>query len=511
MDILGLVTTTKNSTAIDYNFFPYIEGEKIILAFDLLDDNFITLIEIIKRWCLTSSIVFDFITYSNDLVANGDGATRQVYQKTITDLLSFNILTIDGVFYKFNEQHDFWTPEENCKGFAKFIELCVKSGCVFPYHFPVEFLQSLRESPMNEPSLMYFIEKKDETIHKNILRMIKPCLKHEEREKYVLDLGYESYMNFLWNALSPSPNKEFYSKITCHMSLFKKRKFNPLPHPSYHCGKYFLCHVLELKPEMYPSVETMDYVLSGVYEIRNPDVLAMCVFSASIIKKHDLDMDTGTSTDEKIIEVPDPLSDNYFKLWSEFVLELSPNELKGLLMLFTNSLSLRNKIYIKSKNVLRDLTISTCYADVIISNKLFTSLETLRNLKIYFGSFAHTNSQPDIIYDNILSEDSMDPQNTQSMDPQNTQSMDPQNTLSMDPQNTLSMDPQNTLSMDPQERHANVIQTVVVTSNQELLRIISQSFLPTNSVTNNVELENNAAAIVNTLNLIFCFENMNFD
>jgi len=82
----------------------------------------------------------------------------------------------------------------------------------------------------------------------------------------------------------------------------------------------------------------------------------------------------------------------YRNMWKKFIYALNHDELKGLLLIFTNSLSLDHPIEIivsdndldKNLSTGIDLKIITCSRTVIINKNLFESDEKLLGLRVYF-------------------------------------------------------------------------------------------------------------------------------
>ena len=106
----------------------------------------------------------------------------------------------------------------------------------------------------------------------------------------------------------------------------------------------------------------LDTIISGYYELRASDVIGC------------MDIDPY-----------------YNKLWTQFIESCDQNQLKKLLLLCSNSLSLESKFQINLiPDAKLDINISTCTRQVNLSEKLFENSQTLSTLKLYLDDIDQT-------------------------------------------------------------------------------------------------------------------------
>ena len=288
------------------------------INFDLKKDTFYDLFNYIKIY---PGYEFSFHTKYDNKIAFGKGATKQVYQKLITEMVNDILVKTHPYFMDINVENNFWDDDDNIENFVVFVALLINAGCVLPYHFNPILLEKIANKEMVEKELEFFIERIDPELVKNIKKL-------ENFDD--LETDYTNAKDFYKDKLCMNFNhKKFvvYGKISNAFCMFDS--FNDY------------------------DILTIDKKFSGEYTITAEMVIPLMV-----------------------------ISDNYKKQWDEFIRSLMEIEIKQMLLLFSNTLSLNYKYYISIGETQKtDLHISTCARSVTINKKLFDNLNLL---KIYF-------------------------------------------------------------------------------------------------------------------------------
>jgi len=241
-----------NDNLIDYQYS--VNEDEIqnilILDFDLDNFSFDDLIGLIK---FRPNNFFYFETTNGKSLGRGMGAIRQVYNKLIKEI-SHTIFETDGVgyFVKFNLNHPFWTNTSNCKAFGRFIHLVIASGCIFPFHFPVAMIEELTQPSkrLNESEMLYFIEKMDPDVYSSIKNVDFRCfVDHSIPNETGFDSLYDMLSYIIYGSYTEDNCTKLYriyKEITNGINLFS--------YPSD------------------PNTPTIDYILSGEYEL-TPEIV----------------------------------------------------------------------------------------------------------------------------------------------------------------------------------------------------------------------------------------------
>jgi hypothetical protein len=333
----------------DTTYFDFTE-----LNFDINEFKFADVLSLIKFYPRN---VFQFRTIDKTKSAWGSGSVRQVYLKLTNDLISDNDNTIfhsDGKWYsKPNFNHKFWSNNSDLKAFGRFISLVIISECTFPFRFPLTLIEMIRSRgrKMASSELMFFLEKRDEQVFKSMSKI------NPDDIELIGSFGFDSYHD-----------------------LIRSRTINPEQESTSILEKYkIIANEVTLFKKGAPCTPTIDWVLSGAYVI-TPEM----IIQISVI---------GVDASEKTFN-----SSRYYQSrWETFVKTLTESELKGLMIAFTNSLDINQKIYFTVKLLSTDVEISTCHRTVKISEKLFKSAKTLLGLRIYFQDKDQINEKVTIV------------------------------------------------------------------------------------------------------------------
>lgn len=326
-------TIKKSFIDIDYDYKisinrGYSLSEKIIF-----DKNCYTFYDFIGVLKFYNSKFFNFEFLDNKNSAYGSGATRQIYLNLSNDIVGDILKKTKENFVDIDENNKFWDNISNIKAFTRFILLLLECGCKLPYHLPPRYFEILSGEDLVLEELEYFYDK----YYPNTLNNLEEKYKKDPKEFEKLDVGFENYEQMLRSEIineSDKLNIIYYELAEQQRNMFPKKINNV----------------------------TLDYIFSGYYNID----------AKLVLKIMDIQCDLDNSND-------------YILLWNEFIQSLNPSELKQMLIVFCNSVSLQQKIKIIIKdNLLIDIKIQTCLKTIYVNNKLFKNLETLSNLKIYF-------------------------------------------------------------------------------------------------------------------------------
>jgi len=291
--------------------------------------NIMTFHDFLSTLKFFKNCLFNFNLIDNQNNSYGSGANRSVYLKMANDMIG-NILVQNGKYFvDVNTNHIFWDNIVNIESFGRFIYLLLASKTILPFHLPPKYLEILSGNPMTKEEIEYFYEKMYPGI------VIDEKYKNNPQEFTKLDVGYNNYEEMIRSEVFNENDKT----LAIYYSLAEYQK-----------------HLFD-----YPvNVATMDYVLSGHYLI------------------------TGEMV-KKIFKIRHTLSSVYETIWNSFIDTLTSDEIKQMLVTFSNNLSMNQIIYIIIKDDIQiDIKIYTCMGEVYINKQLFKNSATLSNLKIYF-------------------------------------------------------------------------------------------------------------------------------
>ena len=319
-----------SKTTIDYNYKLHFDDPLIIpnhkIDFKL---NMFTFYDFLSTLKFFKNCLFSFNLIDNHNNSYGSGANRSVYLKMANDMIDDILIPNGKYFVDININHTFWDNIANIESFNRFMYLLLGSKTILPFHLPPKYLEILSGNPLTKEEVEYFYEK----MYPGII--IDEKYKNDPQEFAKLDVGYNNYEEMIRAEVLNENDKT----LAIYYSLAEYQK-----------------HLFD-----YPvNVVTMDYVLSGHYHI------------------------TGEMV-KKIFKIKHTLSHIYEKVWDAFLDTLSSDEIKQMLITFSNNLSMNQTIYIFIKDdILIDIKIYTCMGEVYINKFLFKNISTLSNLKIYF-------------------------------------------------------------------------------------------------------------------------------
>ena len=311
---------------VDYSYFfqdNYGDQENIFdLKFNFDEYNFTDLIGLIKFYP-NKIFSFNFNFKNGRGICIGHGFDRQIYLQILKDMEKINLVKDNQL----NLTNQFWQSVTNCKAFGRLIYLALICGAVLPFRLPVELIEMILKRKLNQSELLYFLWKRKPDVFKSIGSLNGLNDLNGEIET----AGFSSKDLMLREALF---GREINGEIN--------KKFKAIA-----SNIIFLFH---------PNAETIDYILSDTYQLTPQMVINMTVIDSK-----------------------------FEDLWKNFVLSLNEEELKQLLLQFTNSLATNQVISIYVAEIIIDLKISTCTKTVYLNKKLFDNKETLNNLRVYFG------------------------------------------------------------------------------------------------------------------------------
>jgi hypothetical protein len=323
-------------------------NNKQCLNFDLEKDNLLYMYEQIKMF---KGCEFLFNTTHRNGCAFGDGATRQVYNKLCNELVGTIMVKSHPYFMDINVDHYFWDSDENIELFVIFIGMVISSQCLLPYHLAPALLESISNKKLNMKELEFFMEKIDPETFSSVNKINSVDFK-------LLETDFDT------------PEEYFRSKVIGPMTQRKINIYNAI---SKYFGLFDSFHDYD--------VQTIDSTFSGLYELTSDHVLSQFFFEKQ----------------------------EYSGIWEEFVKSLTETELKQMLILFGNTLSLNKHYTINVSETLKtDIDIKTCFQIVTLNKKLFENVEYLHNLKIYFRDNDQISDSTNIYenYDNSFTLDS---------------------------------------------------------------------------------------------------------
>ena len=158
----------------------------------------------------------------------------------------------------------------------------------------------------------------------------------------LLDIGYDTH-------------EEYYRSIVIGSITNKKYLIYHSISKSFESFNLFFGH----------DILSIDNILSGSYQVTSEVFL-------SVVHVADL---------------------QYKEIWKKFILSLTESELKYMLSLFENTLSLSDKytIYI-SETLQTNIHITTCHKTITINKTFFENITNLETLRLYFSSHIQINN-----------------------------------------------------------------------------------------------------------------------
>lgn len=234
---------------------------------------------------------------------------------------------------------------ENIGLLMRFIQSCIISNVLIPGHLHPSIVEAIISRELTTEEIMYYLNNIDPIIHKHANELDESYKLNPKAFNECIDPGYES-----WNSMIR--DKVIDIKLNEKELDIAKR--------------------FDLGPIEYKDAIELDKVISEPYNVTNQMVKE--VFR---------------------INYDNP---KYQEMWDQMIMELSQNELKSMLTLFTGTSKITEKIRLNiDQNEKNDLTIHACFYSSTVHEKLFESQDTLNRLKIYFSDSNDTiNDYPNL-------------------------------------------------------------------------------------------------------------------
>jgi hypothetical protein len=218
----------------------------------------------------------------------------------------------------------------NLNMLSVFIKSCIASNVLLPKHLHPQFVQVIMKVELTLDEMMYYLSYMDPDMYK--------------------------YVNNLDESYKTDPNKfqEIGVDFDSFEDMVRSRVVGDIDN-----GENELMMAFDFNYVKYVDAMKFDKEVSEPYEITSQMIINIfCI-------------------DEK-----------YKSMWNELIMELSQEELKSMLVLFTGSSKITQTIYvyIDEEDIKYDLNIHACGYNLSINKRLFISQETLKGLKIYFSS-----------------------------------------------------------------------------------------------------------------------------
>lgn len=280
-------------------------------VFDLIKNNKNTLLK--------------FQAHTDKSYGYGPGANKHIYHLVASNLLN------DGLLYRTNTycakpnlENDFWEQEQNIDIFARFIGMCMVSGCKLPYHFHFSILESITGQKYSYCDLLNLLSKTDPVTAEKIQNLT-------EDEFDQLGLEFDSKEEYLRSITIGDLNDE--------ESLLHQ----------------YLAQSFELFDMVTLSPSELDYKLSGNYLLTPEMVLSNMIMFDS----------------------------KYEVQWNSFIKSLNETELKKLLITINGCLDTDTIIRV---DVVPygdlDVRISTCSNGLTLHKRIFET-DSLDLIKQY--------------------------------------------------------------------------------------------------------------------------------
>jgi hypothetical protein len=327
------------------NVFPL---SKYKISFNIDSHNIYTALQHVIDYTLyqkPSKEIYYEILDKNEHLGTGDGANRNVYMHLNSTMEEHKIVKrVNQYFVDLNYENYLFENEININALAKFIYSSIKYDCKLPFHLHPRLLETIveynRGYSMDDDEILYFMK----TLQPDIYRTSIVLSQDEFKE---LDCGFNTHIEYYKSLIYGSDDME---------TSIKKNIINGTI-ATFYLDNQMFSDIL--------SVIELDKLISGNYIITHEIVL------------------------EKMSVEPE----HYTEEWETFIKTLTYDELKNMLILITNSVSLDEPIKvcicemnsISDNNIEEDIRISTCFRKVSINENIFKNKMT-ENLKQYFIS-----------------------------------------------------------------------------------------------------------------------------
>lgn len=288
-----------------------------------------TIIDVLNCIDSQKNKMIQFLINNDDNTTGyGEGASRQIYQQCLKNMVDIIFVKTNNFFVDFNPDSVIIFNYGNyIEHLISFIRMALALNIKLPFHLPIRIYESAvsRQSTIDE--LKYFLSHVDPTMYENI--------------KNITDENFHEYE-------------------TGHVSLVEM-----------------------LREKLVYNDHMIDESIYEIFGIILKDHL-----TNELVSIKDLDSEISGEfiiTPDIFIDSMNVIPQKYHEMFSNFIKSLTPNELKNALIQFGNDSDINNKYRVEISSAAEiDLTISTCYRNVVISEKLFESEETLNNLRLYF-------------------------------------------------------------------------------------------------------------------------------
>lgn len=293
--------------------------------FDLLHDNFGTLCSLIT---IFPGHKFYFSVYKGASFAVGEGSNRQIYQRLMSELITKGILVSDSYFIDVNSSNPFWSDPDNIRFFVVFVAMLINYQCLLAGHFTPVLLECITYKKLSMDDLVFYMELIDP-------QTLKVASKYDAENFSLMESDFDTHYDLYRHIVCGSIGDD---KLAVYRSIAKNFE-------AFGSFNRF-------------DIQVMDKTFSGAYVITPEMVLPLFL-----------------------------VDDIYQDQWSTFVKSLTSEEIKRMMLTFTNSLVLQNTIHVYiSRTTELDIKVRVCSREVYINVKLFEDDTALYKLKDYFTS-----------------------------------------------------------------------------------------------------------------------------
>jgi hypothetical protein len=275
---------------------------------------------------------------------NGYGTGADIYCKTILlkRILDYYFETLD-IWY-IVPKFSLFTNEDSLikvESLSRFIKSCINAKVLMPKHLHPKFIMAILEMQLTLEQLMYYLSYIDPDMYDRMIKLddsykINP-LKFKE-----LGTGYETFECMILNKVIGQPFNTW-EKIVAMTFEFKDYDNDPIELDKVISESYILTH------ELVINIFNIIVETCSVNEEKQKMEETRCV-----------------------------------NLWHEFIAELSQDELRTMLTLFTGFATITSVIYLHIESIKCDLNMRVCSRNVTVNKTLFETKEALNRLKIYF-------------------------------------------------------------------------------------------------------------------------------
>lgn len=300
-------------------------------VFDCEKDNLASILKMIKNMEYNHKLCFE-IRNGKDC-AVGSGANKQVYDKLAQEIFGIksseeSIMVTNSYFADINTNHYFWKSNDNIRNFVVLIAMIIDAGCLLPFHLAPGLLEKISNTQMIRSELDFYMDKIDtDSLHFSK----KICTEDFHSLGTDFSTHEDYYRNTIIGTICPE-KAAIYQAITNHLNVLLVNKFDIL---------------------------SLDNFFSGPYILTPNLVLPICKLN----------------------------KEKYNPIWQNFLQTLNDNELKQMLMVFGNNISLKNTYFINiTRECQTDIDISVCSSTICINKKIFENPEQLDKLKWYFAN-----------------------------------------------------------------------------------------------------------------------------